>query len=151
MRGIATGDNDFFLFTNERRKELNLDKRWFVRVVGRTRDCPSSILDGQVLENLDAELLWHALNHPATLEHLRFVGKSYGDGAIKVEPRSLEDLIIPNRVLGEFDIELPDVHKQLALLEKAKSASRRSGFRQKAAIQKFAALCRAAATDEKRG
>ncbi len=29
-------------------------------------------------------------------------------------------------------------------------AGRRSGFRQKAAIQKFAALCRAAATDEKR-
>jgi hypothetical protein len=217
MRGIATGDNDFFLFTNERRKELNLDKRWFVRVVGRTRDCPSSILDRQVLENLDAksrptwllnldatpmdslpvtlrdylkegeqiglparplistrkpwfkteqrevppilfsylgrrnsrfilntahilpltgflcvyphshrvqdaELLWRALNHPATLEHLRFVGKSYGDDAIKVEPRSLEDLIIPNLVLGEFNIEKPETHKQLALLEKAKAA-----------------------------
>jgi hypothetical protein len=69
----------------------------------------------------DAELLWRALNHPATLEHLRFVGKSYGDGAIKVEPRSLEDLIIPNLVLGEFEIKKPDVHKQLTLLEKAKS------------------------------
>jgi hypothetical protein len=70
----------------------------------------------------DAELLWRALNHPATLEHLRFVGKSYGDDAIKVEPRSLEDLIIPNLVLGEFNIEKPETHKQLALLEKAKAA-----------------------------
>jgi adenine-specific DNA-methyltransferase len=217
MRGIATGDNDFFLFTNERRKEFGLEKRWFVRVVGRTRDCPSSILDGQVLEELDtksrptwllnldatpmdslpvtlrdylrkgeqiglperplistrkpwfkteqrevppilfsylgrrnsrfilntagilpltgflcvyphshrirdAELLWRALNHPATLEHLRFVGKSYGDDAIKVEPRSLEDLIIPNLVLGEFNIEKPETPKQLALLEQAKAS-----------------------------
>jgi hypothetical protein len=215
MRGIATGDNEFFLFTNERRKELGLDKRWFVRVVGRTRDCPESILGDAVLENLDAkrrptwllnlgsapseslpaplrdylkqgerlglpkrplistrkpwfkmeqrevppilfaylgrrntrfilneagilpltgflcvypysrhthdaEMLWRALNHPATLENLRFVGKSYGEEAIKVEPRSLEDLMIPNLVLGEFGLEKPETHKQLALLEKAK-------------------------------
>ena len=217
MRGIATGDNDFFLFTNERRKELGLEKKWFVRVVGRTRDCPDSILDEKVLEKLDdkdrptwllnldatpvellppvlreylregekiglperpligtrrpwfkmeqretppilfsylgrrnsrfilnkadilpltgflcvypysqsgrdAEKLWRALNHPATIENLRFVGKSYGDGAIKVEPRGLEELIIPNLVLGEFDLRKPNKHEQLALLERAKSA-----------------------------
>lgn len=216
MRGIATGDNEFFLFTSERRKELELEKRWFVRVVGRTRDCPEGILGNEVLENLDAkkrptwllnlgstpaeslpaslrsylkhgerlglpkrplistrkpwfkmeqrevppilfaylgrrntrfilneagilpltgflcvyphsenardaELLWQALNHPATLENLRFVGKSYGEEAIKVEPRGLEDLVIPNLVLGEFGLEKPETHKQLALLEKAKA------------------------------
>jgi len=204
-----------FLFTNERRKELGLEKRWFVRVVGRTRDCPESILGDAILENLDtkkrptwllnlgsapsesfpvplrnyikqgerlglpqrplistrkpwfkmeqrkvppilfaylgrrntrfilneagilpltgflcvypysenprdAEVLWRALNHPATLENLRFVGKSYGEEAIKLEPRSLEDLIIPNLVLGEFELEKPETHKQLTLLEKAK-------------------------------
>jgi len=70
----------------------------------------------------DVEMLWRALNHPATLENLRFVGKSYGEEAIKVEPRSLEDLIIPNLVLGEFGLEKPETHKQLALLEKAKAA-----------------------------
>lgn len=39
--------------------------------------------------------LWVILNHPATLRNLRQVGKSYGAGAIKVEPRSLEMLTIP--------------------------------------------------------
>lgn len=216
MRGIATGDNEFFLFTNERRRELDLEKRWFVRVVGRTRDCPESVLGNEVLERLDAknrptwllnlgstpaeslpaplrsylkqgerlglpkrplistrrpwfkmeqrevppilfaylgrrntrfilneagilpltgflcvyphsdnardaEMLWRALNHPATLENLRFVGKSYGEEAIKVEPRSLEDLVIPNLVLGEFGLAKPQTHKQLALLDKAKA------------------------------
>lgn len=70
----------------------------------------------------DAELLWRALNHPLTLEHLRFAGKSYGDDAIKVEPRGLEELIIPNLVLGEFDIKPPDVQNQLVLLEESKSS-----------------------------
>lgn len=66
-------------------------------------------------------MLWRALNHPATLENLRFVGKSYGEEAIKVEPRGLEDLVIPNLVLGEFGLAKPQTHKQLALLDKAKA------------------------------
>lgn len=70
----------------------------------------------------DAELLWCVLNHPAKLENLRFVGKSYGEEAVKVEPRSLEDLTIPNLVLGEFGLAKPETHKQLALLENDKSA-----------------------------
>ncbi|MFA6489756.1 MAG: N-6 DNA methylase [Candidatus Micrarchaeia archaeon] len=49
--------------------------------------------------------LENALNHPKTLENLKLVGKSYGGGAIKVEPRSLEQLIIPRLVLREFDLE----------------------------------------------
>jgi hypothetical protein len=40
--------------------------------------------------NLDA--LWAALNDPRTLARLPWVGKSYGSGAIKVEPRALERL-----------------------------------------------------------
>jgi len=39
--------------------------------------------------------LWRALNHPATLANLLYVGKSYGDGAIKVEPRQLDALELP--------------------------------------------------------
>lgn len=36
--------------------------------------------------------LWKALNHPDTLENLKLVGKSYGSGAIKVEPGNLNKL-----------------------------------------------------------
>ncbi len=48
--------------------------------------------------------LWLALNHPDTLFNLQFVGKSYGSGAIKVEPRSLEKLIIPNNIIKKFNL-----------------------------------------------
>lgn len=40
------------------------------------------------------EGLWKALTHPDTLANLQLVGKSYGSGAIKVEPRALERLPI---------------------------------------------------------
>ena len=45
-----------------------------------------------------------ALNHPKTLENLKLVGKSYGGGAVKVEPRQLEKLLIPKSVLVEAGI-----------------------------------------------
>lgn len=48
----------------------------------------------------DTEKLWQALNHPDTIANLRLVGKSYGSGAIKVEPRALERLPIPSHVLA---------------------------------------------------
>lgn len=50
------------------------------------------------------ETLWMALQDQRTLTNLRFVGKSYGSGAIKVEPRNLEKLIIPNDVLSDFGL-----------------------------------------------
>ncbi len=50
-------------------------------------------------ENLDR--LWRAFSDSRTLANLRLVGKSYGDGAIKVEPRSLQQLQIPDEVLVE--------------------------------------------------
>jgi hypothetical protein len=48
-------------------------------------------------EHLDR--LWRILRHPDTVANLSIVGKSYGDGAIKVEPRGLERLPIPENVL----------------------------------------------------
>jgi len=48
-----------------------------------------------------------ALRHPQTIENLRFVGKTYGNGAIKVEPRALEKLCIPTSVLNQADLEVP--------------------------------------------
>lgn len=47
------------------------------------------------------EKLWTVLQHPDTISNLQLVGKSYGSGAIKVEPRSLERLPInPKLVTG---------------------------------------------------
>ena len=48
--------------------------------------------------------LWQALNHPDTLANLAYVGKSYGGGALKVEPRQLDALEIPRHVLDRFNI-----------------------------------------------
>jgi hypothetical protein len=49
--------------------------------------------------------LWGALNHPDTIAHLASVGKSYGSGAIKVEPSKLKSLPIPDHVVNGFDLE----------------------------------------------
>jgi len=48
--------------------------------------------------------LWQALNHPDTIANLASVGKSYGSGAIKVEPGKLKDLPIPDHVVTEFEL-----------------------------------------------
>jgi len=61
--------------------------------------------------------LWKILNHPLTLANLPLVAKSYGSGALKVEPRCLEKLPIPNELISEFTIELPQniSEKQICL------------------------------------
>lgn len=53
------------------------------------------------------ENLWQALNHPDTLENLKLVGKSYGSGAIKVEPGNLNKLPIPEHIVKLFDLKRP--------------------------------------------
>jgi hypothetical protein len=60
------------------------------------------------------ENVWRALSDPRTLANLGRVGKSYGSGAIKVEPRSLERLPIPMQVLSEYDLT-PNKPAQLAI------------------------------------
>lgn len=42
--------------------------------------------------------LWQVLKHPQTIANLARVGKSYGGNAIKVEPRALEKLPLPEDV-----------------------------------------------------
>lgn len=54
------------------------------------------------------ESLWEALHHPDTLSNLALVGKSYGSGAIKVEPRALERLLIPEHVLTTVGLQQPE-------------------------------------------
>jgi len=45
------------------------------------------------------EKLWTVLCHPDTVSNLRKVGKSYGGGAVKVEPRALERLPLPDELV----------------------------------------------------
>ncbi len=45
------------------------------------------------------------LNHPETLENLQLVGKSYGSGAVKVEPRNLERLPIPEHLIKKYSLK----------------------------------------------
>ncbi len=47
------------------------------------------------------EGLGRVLNHPETVANLPLIGKSYGSGAVKVEPRALERLPLPPRLVGE--------------------------------------------------
>jgi hypothetical protein len=64
------------------------------------------------------ERLWKILNHPYTISNLALIGKSYGDGAIKVEPRSLEKLPIPDSVIEESGLPV-----QLRLFEQKETYS----------------------------
>jgi hypothetical protein len=64
----------------------------------------------------DTEKLWQALKHPDTTANLRLVGKSYGSGAIKVEPRALERLPIPSHVLAGAGLLTAHSREQLALM-----------------------------------
>ena len=50
------------------------------------------------------EKLWAILQHPDTISNLQLVGKSYGSGAIKVEPRSLERLPINSQLVKELGL-----------------------------------------------
>lgn len=43
--------------------------------------------------------LREVLNHPETVANLPLIGKSYGSGAVKVEPRALERLPLPERLV----------------------------------------------------
>lgn len=49
--------------------------------------------------------LWTVLQHPDTISNLQLVGKSYGSGAIKVEPRALERLPITSCLVKKVGLE----------------------------------------------
>ena len=66
--------------------------------------------------------LWQALNHPDTLANLGFVGKSYGGGALKVEPRQLDALEIPQHVIDRSGLVAPVVWQEQYLLETFRKA-----------------------------
>jgi len=51
------------------------------------------------------EKLWQILQHPDTIANLKMVGKSYGSGAIKVEPRSLERLPLNSEIVEKVGLK----------------------------------------------
>lgn len=59
------------------------------------------------------EKLWQVLQHPKTIANLQLVGKSYGSGAIKVEPRSLERLPIQSELVKQLGLN--PVRSELSL------------------------------------
>jgi hypothetical protein len=75
----------------------------------RTR-CEISPLTGFLcvypLDGVDVDKLCAALNHPSTILELAKVGKSYGDGAIKVEPGGLRKLVVPFEALEAAGIQV---------------------------------------------
>jgi hypothetical protein len=48
--------------------------------------------------------LWKVLSQPETVANLPLIGKSYGSGALKVEPRALEKLPLPEHLISEADL-----------------------------------------------
>jgi adenine-specific DNA-methyltransferase len=62
------------------------------------------------------EKLWNVLRDPETINNLALVGKSYGAGAIKVEPRALERLPLPESVLRRWGLDWNPSPEQLDLI-----------------------------------
>ena len=58
------------------------------------------------------ERLWQVLQQPETIANLSLVGKSYGGGAIKVEPRSLEKLPLSGKAISALGSSFPLKTKQ---------------------------------------
>lgn len=50
------------------------------------------------------ERLWEVLNDPATIANLPLIGKSYGAGAVKVEPRGLERLPLAEHLVEKLGL-----------------------------------------------
>lgn len=71
----------------------------------------------RVEHRLPSELLWRLLNEPETLAGLALVGKSYGSGAIKVEPRALERLPLPRALCRKYGVSVVNEGRQLTLME----------------------------------
>jgi hypothetical protein len=210
LRGIATGDNEFFHLTAARAAELGIPQAFLTPAIGRTRDVTGDEVDSDTFSGLEAsgrptllfspdgrplnafpetvqaylrqgekegipkkpllstrrpwykmerrdpppilfaylgrrnarfvrnragvvsltcllcvyprendpahvEKLWQVLRHPATIANLVLVGKSYGGGAIKVEPRALESLPLPTSVVAEVGLSSPRRPEQAQL------------------------------------
>lgn len=66
-------------------------------------------------EGVNVDKLCAALNHPSTILELAKVGKSYGDGAIKVEPGGLRKLIVPFEALEAAGLKVSQIINPMTL------------------------------------
>jgi hypothetical protein len=55
-----------------------------------------------------ADKIHAVLNHPSVLENLKYVAKSYGSGALKVEPQSLARPEIPVEIAESLHVNAPN-------------------------------------------
>lgn len=201
MRGIATGNNDYFLITQETAKKFNIPDSYLVPAIARTRDLTRDVIDEDLFKEMetrnrpysllyiddekiedlpkslkeyiyygeqngvhktplistrkpwfkmerrdpppiffsylgrrnsrfihnkvgalplngflciypksknknDVKKLLKLINHKEVLKNLFLVGKSYGSDAVKVEPRALERLPIPEDLVKEYGLEI---------------------------------------------
>ncbi|MEW6181422.1 MAG: N-6 DNA methylase [Chloroflexota bacterium] len=60
----------------------------------------------KVNDEEEMEKIWKILNHPDVMANLSKIGKTYGGGAIKVEPRLLEKLPIPDDLIQKLNIPI---------------------------------------------
>lgn len=121
-QGVAQGLPDRPLISQRKpwyRMETRVPPPWLFAYLGR-RDCRfirneahALPLTGFLCIYLQPEIerdlvaATKVLNDPRTIANLYRVGKSYGGGALKVEPRSLEKLPIPKAVLEEHGLRVP--------------------------------------------
>lgn len=62
------------------------------------------------------EQMWRILNDPSATAALASVGKTYGGGAVKVEPRALERLPLSTKLMSQVGVEIVTQPSQIGLL-----------------------------------
>jgi adenine-specific DNA-methyltransferase len=85
-------------------------------------------------DQAEVKKLWRALNHADTLANLSFVSKSYGGGALKTEPRQLDQLEIPQSVLDEVGLASVKPVLQQMLFDKPRQTKRKTSVRKRKLI-----------------
>jgi len=68
-----------------------------------------------------ADRVWQVLRDPESIANLRLVSKSYGAGAIKVEPRALERLPLPREVLSKAGLSIKSRLRQSSMFNDRQS------------------------------
>ncbi len=101
-----------FTYLGRRNSRFILNKAGVIPLTGFLCVYPNYPDDEKYVLNL-----WKALNDPETIGKLRLVGKSYGNGAIKVEPSNLSRLPIPDEVVFKYGLRKKHLvrNNQLAL------------------------------------
>lgn len=87
MRGIATGNNEFFLLNHETIKKFGIPKAYLTPAIGRTRDVTGDVIDDKTFESLDKK------GRPY---YLLYIAKSQ----LEDLPKSVRDYITYGEKLG---------------------------------------------------